>query len=427
MKKQSLARRTLVLAAAAALVLAFSTPAMATNGDNLIAIGPIARAMGGVGVANPQDAISAVFSNPAAMCFGDYCPSTQVDFAGTLFMPKVKTSITNGGQVFSADSEDKVYSIPAIGLSVPIGEGSNNWRFGLAACGVSGLGVDYRGTDVDRPAHYPFPGGPFPMISGEYTELQIMKFAPALAVQPLEQWSFGAALHIDYAMLDLRNGGSAGYGMGIQLGTIFRPSDMISLGLSYISPQSVDHDNVQDFDGDGTLDSLELQSPQQVVFGAALAPWGESVLFETDLKWINWESAAGYEDFDWENQWVLGLGVQVRPIPELALRCGYNYGNNPVKEHDNFNGTLNVDVQGKTMPAYYYETFRVTGFPAILQHHLTLGVGWDISPRFSLSLGYMYGFEETITESGTDFTGQPVLISSSLSESSLDFGLAWKF
>ncbi|MDG2169195.1 MAG: hypothetical protein P8L44_14855 [Opitutales bacterium] len=47
-----------------------------TNGDNMIAIGPIARGMGGVSIANPQDAISAVFGNPAAMCFSDYCPSS---------------------------------------------------------------------------------------------------------------------------------------------------------------------------------------------------------------------------------------------------------------------------------------------------------------------------------------------------------------
>ena len=66
--------------------------ALATNGDNLIGVGPISRAMGGVGIASPQDAISAVFSNPAAMCFGAFCPSNQVDFAGTGFMPNIHAS-----------------------------------------------------------------------------------------------------------------------------------------------------------------------------------------------------------------------------------------------------------------------------------------------------------------------------------------------
>jgi len=37
-----------------------SPAAFATNGDNLIGIGPISRAMGGVGVAAPQEAIKEV-------------------------------------------------------------------------------------------------------------------------------------------------------------------------------------------------------------------------------------------------------------------------------------------------------------------------------------------------------------------------------
>ena len=76
--------------------------ALATNGDNLIGVGPISRAMGGVGIAAPQDAISAVFSNPAAMCFGAFCPSNQVDFAGTGFMPNIHASISAGTGPFGA-------------------------------------------------------------------------------------------------------------------------------------------------------------------------------------------------------------------------------------------------------------------------------------------------------------------------------------
>jgi len=68
---------------------------MATNGTNLIGIGPISRAMGGGGVAAPQDAISAVFANPAAACFGPYCNGSTVDFAGTWFDPTVDESFVN--------------------------------------------------------------------------------------------------------------------------------------------------------------------------------------------------------------------------------------------------------------------------------------------------------------------------------------------
>ncbi|MBI4689104.1 MAG: hypothetical protein HY754_02365 [Nitrospirae bacterium] len=108
------------------LVTGLTGVAYATNGDNLIGIGAISRSMGGVGIAAPQDAISAVFANPAAMCFGPYCPGSQFDFDGTMFMPKVSaktTSVdmTTGNPLTStADSDDKVYAIPAIGISTPI-------------------------------------------------------------------------------------------------------------------------------------------------------------------------------------------------------------------------------------------------------------------------------------------------------------------
>jgi len=52
-------------------------------------------------------------------------------------------------QYFSADSEDTVYAIPAIGLSVPI---TDKFLFGDWVWRVwsDGLGVDYRDTVLDQ-------------------------------------------------------------------------------------------------------------------------------------------------------------------------------------------------------------------------------------------------------------------------------------
>jgi long-chain fatty acid transport protein len=408
--------------------MVLSSSAFATNGDNLIAIGPIARAMGGVGIAAPQDAISAVFANPAAMCFGPYCPSSEFNFAGTLFMPHVDASVTEGGKTFHADSDEKVYAIPAIGLSYPLTSGAPFWRLGLAAYGVTGLGVDYRDTALDKP-HY-FDLGPFgtqPLIAGEYTQLSIMKFAPAIAVQPLEKLSLGLALHIDYADLDLRSGSSSSFGVGVQVGAIYKLMDDLSLGFNYVSPQNIDHDEVSDFDGDGQPDTLKLQSPQQVGLGLAYKLLDNKLLLETDVKWINWADANGYETFDWDDQWVFAFGVQYAPIPRLNLRLGYNYANNPVNEHNGFVGNTLTSVQGKYLPTYYYETFRIIGFPAVVEQHIPCGIGFDLTSKFALNLGYTHGFEKTIKETGTNFLGQPTMLKSSLSEDSIDFGLTWRF
>ncbi|MBI5844471.1 MAG: outer membrane protein transport protein [Deltaproteobacteria bacterium] len=415
--------RYTLLALCAALTLA--SPAFATNGDNLMAIGPIARSMGGVGIADPQDAISAVFSNPAAMCFGDWCPSTGMDFAATLFMPEVSTEITRPGQVIRSESDDSVYAIPAIGLSVPLSKNAPEWRFGLAAYGVSGLGVNYKKTDLESATL--MPGAP--LVAATYTELQIMKFAPAISYQVSDKWSLGLALNADYATLDLGSGGAAGYGFGAQLGAIFRPTDKLSFGLTYTTPQTVTHDAVTDFDGDGKWDDLKLQAPQQAGFGAAVSLFENKVLLEADVKWINWANADGYEDFDWNDQTVLGLGLQVKPTRALALRLGYNYSENPLEEHENFNGVFGQTtlIQGKEVPTYYYETFRLVGFPAITKHHLTFGAGYAFTERFTVNLAYTHGFEETMTEKGVDMTGQPVTLASTLTEQSFDFGLSWKF
>jgi long-chain fatty acid transport protein len=407
--------------------------AWATNGDNLIAIGPIARAMGGVGIAAPQDAISAVFANPAAMCFGPYCPSTEVDFAGTGFMPRPDAKVYLPGQTIDASSDRKIYPIPAIGLSVPITSAPPFWRFGLAAYGVTGLGVDYRDSSLDQSGFYNFgPFGQFPLVAGDYTELSIMKFAPAIAFQPHDQLSFGLALHIDYANLDLQEGGSSGLSLGAQLGMIYKVNDYLSLGLNYVTPQNVDHDNVVDFDGDGDADRLKLEMPQQLGFGAAVKLMGDALLVEANVKWINWADANGYDEFDWDNQWVFALGAQYKPLPKLALRAGYNYGANPVQEHEGFVGAIGAPgslskVQGKTLPTYYYETFRVIGFPAIVEHHLTAGIGYEFTPNFAVNLAYMHAFEKTLSESGTNLVGQPVKLESTLSENSLEFGVTWRF
>ena len=263
-----------------------------------------------------------------------------------------------------------------------------------------------------------------------------MKFAPALAYKINALWSVGLAVQIDYGMLDFRSGTSSGFGFGIQPGIIYKPIDNLSLGLTYISPQEVDHKNVLDFDQDGNLDDLKLGAPQQLAFGAGYEFLEGDLLIEGDVRWINWSDAKGYDDFDWDDQWVFAIGAQYSPIQKLALRVGYNYGENPVKEHDGFNGSLNPmtgmpnsvnNIQGKNLPSYYYETFRIIGFPAIVEQHITFGASYTVTDRIILSLGYVHAFENTISEEGTNLFGQPVTLESTLSEKSVEFGFTYRF
>jgi long-chain fatty acid transport protein len=394
----------------AGLLVMTGPAAFATNGDNLIGIGPISRAMGGVGVAAPQEAISAIFANPAAMCFGSYCPGSETVFSGTYFDPTVKSKISYpypglGMVSGSSESRMKPSIVPAVAVTSPI---NSKLRFGIGAYGVSGMGVDYKDRE--------------PAYNNMYTRLEIMKFAPNLAYLVTPDFSIGASVSIDYGNADFGSGGAHNYTIGLQLGALYHLG-MFNLGASYITPQKITHERVFDFDGNGTFDDLELQSPHTFVFGVSAQP-SSQFLVETDVRWYDWANAKGYEDFDWDSQWVFAVGVQYKPIDRLALRAGFNYGRNPVNEHNGFDLAGVTNVQGINMPTLNYEMFRIVGFPAIVEKHLTLGIGYDITQRLILNLTYMHAFEKTIKEVSA---GNLASLESSLSENSYSFGLTWRF
>ncbi|MBF0563749.1 MAG: outer membrane protein transport protein [Nitrospirae bacterium] len=414
------------------LVLTSLGVAFATNGDNLIGIGPISRAMGGVGVASPQDAISALYGNPSSLNCSGSCPGSEVDFGGTLFIPTPSTSVNVGTNGNSANSASKVYPIPSFGLAVPL---ADQWRFGIAAYGVAGLGVDYRNSAIDRPNYYDFstlygkPAGTitYPLSGAQFSQFSMLQISPAVSYSPTKDFSIGVAAKINYGTLDFGAGSSTGYGLGAQLGLTYRPIDMVSLGLVYTSPIPTTYKSLYDFSGTGTKNDMKLEAPQQIALGVSVEPVKDTFLLETDVKWINWADADGYKDFDWKNQWVLGVGAQFKPVKGFALRAGYDYGKNPVNLHNNFVGASMASLQGHSMPAYYFENFRIVGFPALVEHHLTLGFGYDFSTRFALNVGYMHAFSNSLTENGVNMMGTPVALTSKLSEDSIEFGLTWKF
>jgi long-chain fatty acid transport protein len=360
------------------------------------------------------------------MCFGPYCPGSEVNVATTFFFPKAKTRIKNsafGLDTGWEESDSDLYIIPAIGISNPI---TQKLRFGFAAYGVSGLGVDYRNKfDLD-PLQ--------PDNQDVYTNLSILKVAPNLAYLVTPNFSIGAAVHIDYGSLNLGDRTESGFGIGAQIGAIYKKGP-VSLGVVYVSPQSIEHKDVADFDGHPIFnpaglgnDDLKLESPQTFSFGIAVEPVERVFLIEANAKWINWSDADGYKDFGWRDQWVLSLGAQYKPVPSLALRAGVNYGENPVEENNGWEGFLSspVDVQGKKVNRFQYEVLRIAGFPAVVETHVTAGIGYQLTKTLSLDLGYTHAFKNSVEEKGT-FFGAPASVEASLSEDSVDFGITWRF
>lgn len=420
-KKTSRSVKGLLISSTVALsVCGFAVGnAFATYGTNLIGIGPIARGMGGVGVAAPQDAISAVFANPAGMCFGPYCPGAEFNFSGTIFDPHVTGKITSPFGVAKDKSQHDPYVIPAIGLSIPI---NLKWRFGLAAYGNSGLGVDYR-NKLGSPLYM---GGP-----GAYwldTEYQVMKFAPSMAYLVNNNLSLGAALHIDYANLDFGQGATHGYAAGIQLGALYKTGPM-SFGISYVSPQKVTHKRAFDFDGNGTRDDFDLESPQNLAVGVAFQP-NSRLLIEGDVKWINWGDADGYKDFEWDDQWVFAVGAQYKATPKLALRIGFGYAEQPIDEKGPVPAGMRT-VQGYNLfgGQTNFSNFKILGLPAVVETHVGVGIGYDFSDTLSLNASFVHAFENSISETVTNGlgAGANVTFESELYENSFEFGLTKRF
>jgi len=422
-------RKTFAVLFIVSLALTLCPAAHATNGDNLIGVGPISRAMGGAGVAAPQDATSAIFANPAAMCFGPYCPGSSVDFAGTIFVPSVDGKVNYGlpGFAGSDSSELPPSVIPAIAVTSPINE---KWRFGAGMYGVSGLGTDYKDTKIDF-SQMPLPSPPAPpgaSFSAVYTQLQVLKLAPNLAYLITPNFSVGGSLEVVWQSLDLGEGASSGYTLGLQLGALYH-WDKFNFGFSFTTPEKVNHKNVSKFGNPaGEYQDLKLEAPWRVQGGISFEP-NSQWLFEGYVRWLGWSSAEGYKDFDWDDQWVFGIGTQWKPAERWALRLGYNYGKSPVKVHNGWNPnpfdpTNTVNVQGTPVNTVGYETLRIIGFPAVVEHHITGGVGFKITDSLALNLSLMYAPEQTIKETSAF---NAITLESKLSEWSTTLGLTWYF
>jgi long-chain fatty acid transport protein len=225
-------------------------------------------------------------------------------------------------------------------------------------------------------------------------------FAPNLAYMVTPNFSVGASVHVNYGALDLGDGTSSGYSLGAQVGALYK-NGPISAGIVYVTPQKINHKNVANLDA--------------------------AFLIEADVKWINWKDADGYGDFDWRDQYVFGIGTQYKPTPKLALRAGFNYGRNPVKKNPIADGVVNV--QGKNVPRLNFEILRISGFPAVVESHVTAGFGYQIAKSVSLELGYTHAFKKSIEETGNITIPAPsaVTIKSDLKEDSIDFGITWRF
>ncbi len=302
---------------------------------------------------------------------------------------------------------------------------SEDLTLGLAAVGVSGMGVDYA-TDLY--------GGK------TFTSYMNMRIAPAASWRIAKGLTAGAAVNLMYAAMKYQVAGGMGmlprdtqgaYGYGATLGVQWAPVEAVTVGLAYES-KSFFQDfawtipSHQVFDaGSGTMvtvpggdEKLAFDQPQVVTLGAAarLLP---ALLVAADLQWINWSDTNGHGlpefttnpqatgamawDMGWSDQWVVKIGGEWAATKALKLRAGYDYGKMPLD------------------PARAFENIA---FPAIAEHHVTFGAGYAFG-RFAVNAAATWVPEATLT--GANGAEQGIgAYSTKMSQVAFDLGLSYR-
>jgi long-chain fatty acid transport protein len=385
-----------------------TSPAEATNGHLLHAAGAIDSAMGGSGIAEPQDVIAPLFHNVGGLA---RIPGTRIDLNLELIRSRRHVRSSLGGQSGRTQSDSDLGLIPAFGVShTP--EGSD-LTFFVGALGISGFGADYPESDSNPVLRPQVEGGVNTGGFGRvFSFYQLLRMTGGVAAKLGPDLSIGIAPTVNYATLELepfpaaapdctaggvcaypRTNQAAAIGGGFLLGAHYQWSEQVSLGLGYTSPQwftefawnsSVANPEREDF-GRHRKVRFRLDAPQSVGFGIAWKP-AETLLLTTSAKWIDFGGTRGLDEegFDengrveglgWDSTWTAGVGGQIRPLPWLTLRAGYNFTESPVDDR--------------------LSAFNVAS-PVVIQHHATGGLGVAIGEAIELNLAYYHAFANTL-------------------------------
>jgi long-chain fatty acid transport protein len=372
-------KKTIKLAVVAALALG-ATSAFATNGSTMIATGAKATGMAGVGIGMSHGAESALV-NPALITS---VKNTEVSFGGTFFMPNV--SFDNGSGAGAQDSTADLSVVPAVALTSKV---TDNLYIGAGMWGTAGMGVDYRDSDANM---------------NFVSNLQLMQFGlpiaykvagVSLAITPLLQYG---ALDMNYGTYNPATGARVGSSstkgvaqdlqFGYNLGLAYEISGF-TVGAVYKSEIEMTYDGqisqaMHDFTGaPASMFSDKLSTPAEIGLGVSYNMDEHTIAL--DYKNIAWSTAAGYEDFKWEDQDVISVGYEYA-AKTWAARIGYNYASSPITDQGATGGLLNQ--------------FNLMGFPAIVESHIALGGTYNFNETTSMDVAYVYSPDVTNTYKG---------------------------
>ena len=108
---------------------------------------------------------------------------------------------------------------------------------------------------------------------------------------------------------------------------------------------------------------------------------------DIDLRYYDYAHTAGFKNsgfdstgavrgFGWDSIWEIAAGVQYHLTKRVTLRGGYIYNDNPIPDK--------------------YTFFNVAS-PAIIQHHISCGISYQLTDQWLIATSYTHGFRNSIS------------------------------
>lgn len=380
-----------VLFAAAGL----SASAFATNGYFAHGIGIKAKAMGGAGIAYTEDGFG-IGANPATLS------QAQQGFSlgASVFAPdrSIEASTTVGGAGVNAGlpaskdgNADDLFLIPEFAYAR---HGNNGLSYGIAVYGNGGMNTDYGRAIYDN-------------SNITRSNLEQLFIAPTIAKKLNDQHTVALSLNVVYQTIDIgglgwfaaytngngdpgNKGKDSSTGIGLKLGWTGQLTKDFSLGAFY-QPKT----HMKKFDKYKYLFAEQGKFDIPASYGIGLAfnaTPSTMLLFDVvQIEYSKIKALAnknnhnagntylGADDgkgFGWTDMTVYKLGVRHQLDDKTILRAGWNYGKQPIPSTE-----LDFNILA----------------PAVVEHHLTMGLTRKLDSGAEITVSYMHALNKKLT------------------------------
>ena len=322
---------------------------------------PASGGMAGTSVAAPQDFLSAINANPAALTHyrGTHFTIGGAFAEATVNLEQKTAAPLLGVAPFSAKSSTPGAIVPAIGVAQEVEGLPLPTTVGLAVLGAAGGGSSY--VQV-------------PQSNATSSYLLLLEFAPSVGVQLTDRLSLGATMFIGDGYASGPFVGTSGmtnaYALRGGFGLDYELGDATWLGAYYQTNQDFRFDNEAILFSDRRPRDVDMGLPQQVGMGIADETLMDGrLLLAADALYLDWRSAALFKNI-YRGQWVMQLGAQYRATERVKLRLGYALAQNPI--NDNVGTRIGpIEVPGGIPSVKYLQS----QFAIINEHRIAGGLG----------------------------------------------------